>query len=66
MPYKPKDHNEPYYTVLTDKSCRLYEKYAKLADGIENLIYCGRLADFKYYNMDLAVYRALCVIDNID
>ena len=66
LPYKPKEHNEPYYPVLTDNSCQLYEKYAKLADGIENLIYCGRLADFKYYNMDLAVYRALCVIDNID
>ena len=38
-----------------------YEKYRALADKIANLYCCGRLADFKYYNMDQALERALFI-----
>ena len=38
-----------------------YAKYRELADQTPNLIYCGRLADFKYYNMDQALKRVLSV-----
>ena len=50
---------EPYYPVLTEESQKQYAQYQALADQIPNLIYCGRLADFKYYNMDQALERAL-------
>ena len=50
---------EPYYPVLTQESQQQYEKYRKLADAVPGLICCGRLADFKYYNMDQALERAL-------
>lgn len=50
---------EPYYPVLTDESKSLYEKYYKNASTYTNLIICGRLAEFKYYNMDQCLYRAL-------
>ena len=43
-----------------------YEKYEALASKIENLVCCGRLADFRYYNMDQALKRALEQCDNID
>lgn len=56
---------EPYYPVLTDSSKYLYEKYQELADKISNLIYCGRLADFKYYNMDQSIKRALEISDRL-
>lgn len=56
---------EPYYPVLTDESIATYSKYAKLADSINNLYYCGRLADFKYYNMDQALQRALELTSDI-
>ncbi len=52
---------EPYYPVLTAESQARHRKYRALADAIPNLIYCGRLADFKYYNMDQALERALTV-----
>lgn len=52
---------EPYYPVLTEESQRQYAQYQALADRIPNLICCGRLADFKYYNMDQALERALDV-----
>lgn len=51
--------NEPYYPVLTDDSKQSFEKYRALADGFDNLICCGRLADFKYYNIDQAIENAL-------
>lgn len=51
--------NEPYYPVLTDDSIKIYSEYKDEADKIKNLILCGRLADFKYYNMDQVIERAL-------
>lgn len=59
LPYRAGEVNEPYYPVLTEKSQKLYEKYRKEANNYEKLILSGRLADFKYYNMDQALERAL-------
>lgn len=50
---------EPYYPVLTKESQEQYAKYKELADQVPHFICCGRLADFKYYNMDQALDRAL-------
>jgi len=50
---------EPYYPVLTAESADIYKRYAELAGKIKDLHLGGRLADFKYYNMDQAVLRAL-------
>lgn len=63
LPYKEGKNLEPYYPVLTEKSQKQYEQYRILADKIPNLIYCGRLADFKYYNMDQALERALLIYE---
>ena len=65
LPYKSGEKNEPYYPVLTEESQKIYEKYKEKADKISNLYCCGRLADFKYYNMDQALERALEVADDI-
>lgn len=59
LPYQEGQSAEPYYPVLTQESQQQYEKYRKLADAVPGLICCGRLADFKYYNMDQALERAL-------
>ncbi len=59
LPYVPGETNEPYYPVLTEESQKQYSRYRELADKVENLICCGRLADFKYYNMDQAIAAAL-------
>lgn len=56
---------EPYYPVLTVESQQQYAKYEALAKRIPNLIPCGRLADFKYYNMDQALERALDICKTI-
>lgn len=61
LPYKKdaKVGNIPYYPVLTDENTRVYRLYRQEADKIKNLFLCGRLADFKYYNMDICILHAL-------
>lgn len=63
LPYKEGEKMEPYYPVLTEASQKQYTQYKALADRIPNLICCGRLADFKYYNMDQALDRALGICE---
>lgn len=59
LTYDGTDSAEPYYPVLTEESQKQYAQYRDAAEKIPNLILCGRLADFKYYNMDQALERAL-------
>ena len=55
--------NEPYYPVPTDAARRLYHRYAALARSESpGVLFAGRLADYKYYNMDQAVARALAAL----
>ncbi|MBE6833211.1 MAG: UDP-galactopyranose mutase [[Clostridium] sporosphaeroides] len=65
LPYQPEQGTEPYYPVLTEESKQQYELYRQMAEKIPNLIPCGRLADFQYYNMDQALKRALEVVDSL-
>lgn len=46
-----KDGMEPYYPVNDEKNTALYLKYKELADREENVIFGGRLAEYKYYDM---------------
>lgn len=57
---------EPYYPVLTEASKEQYARYAEMAARVEHLYCCGRLADFKYYNMDQALERVLCLGIDLD
>ena len=53
---------EPYYPVNNEENNALYEKYKSLADKEENVIFGGRLGQYKYYDMDKVIIAALdCV-----
>jgi UDP-galactopyranose mutase len=54
-------NGEPYYPVPTEKNQLLYEKYKKLAEDEEknDVYFIGRLANYKYFNMDEAILNAL-------
>jgi UDP-galactopyranose mutase len=54
-----KKGDEPYYPVNDDKNSVLYEKYKALADKEENVIFGGRLGEYKYYDMDKVIEVAL-------
>jgi UDP-galactopyranose mutase len=58
--------NEPYYPVLTKESLTIFEKYKEFASKFSNLILCGRLADFKYYNMDQVILRTLDLYESLE
>ena len=58
--------NEPYYPVLTDNSKAIYNMYKKYSEMFHNLTLCGRLADFKYYNMDQVILRALDIYSELE
>jgi len=51
--------DEPYYPVNDEKNGALYEKYRELADKESNVIFGGRLGEYKYYDMDKVIERAL-------
>jgi len=51
--------NEPYYPVPDDKNAALYKKYSELAAKESRTVFVGRLAEYKYYNMEQVVERAL-------
>ena len=55
--WKPGD--EPYYPVNDAKNGALYTQYKKLAEGEKNIIFGGRLGEYKYYDMDAVVASAL-------
>jgi UDP-galactopyranose mutase len=63
----PSDTGEPYYPVPNEKNLNLYSKYKKLADNLEskNIFMIGRLANYKYFNMDQAIRNALDYITKI-
>jgi UDP-galactopyranose mutase len=54
-----KDKNTPYYPVFTKENQEKYNKYKELSQKFDNLILVGRLAEYKYYDMDDIVGRAL-------
>ncbi|MGQ9836348.1 MAG: UDP-galactopyranose mutase, partial [Thermoanaerobaculaceae bacterium] len=51
--------NEPYYPVPTAASTNLYARYLEAAKECKNVYFAGRLGDYRYYNLDQAVARAL-------
>jgi UDP-galactopyranose mutase len=56
---------EPYYPIPAPDTRALYERYAALAEAERNVTFVGRLATYRYYNMDQVVGMALAEFDKI-
>ena len=54
-----KDDSEPYYPINNDRNTALYQQYKALADKEEDVIFGGRLAEYKYYDMHHVVEQVL-------
>ena len=50
---------EPYYPVNDEKNQALYRQYAALAEKEERVLFGGRLAEYKYYDMDKVIESAM-------
>lgn len=58
--------NTPYYPIPREENRALYERYLKETEKLKGkVLFAGRLADYKYYNMDQAVGRALKVFEDV-
>lgn len=55
---------EPYYTMNDEKNTELYAKYKELADKDGNVIFGGRLGQYKYFDMDKVIVEALNCVKN--
>ena len=53
------ESNEAYYPINDDKNQAIYQKYRQLADQLDNFIFGGRLAEYKYYDMHQVIESAL-------
>ena len=56
--------NEPYYVINDEKNNLLAEKYRELAGKEKNVIFGGRLAEYKYYDMDDVIKSAFECVNN--
>ncbi len=62
----PASAGEQYYPVFEPKNEKLYNKYSRLAAKLKNVYFIGRLAEYKYYDMDDVVFRALTLYKEIE
>ena len=61
----PQAEGDPYYPIPRPENARLYEMYRELAESTPHVYFCGRLANYKYFNMDQVVAQALHLYRNI-
>lgn len=61
----PTDNGDPYYPIPRDENEQLFKQYQTLANKEENVTFVGRLAEYRYYNMDQVVGAALNVVAKI-
>ena len=62
----PAAEGDPYYPIPRPENQALFKQYEALADATENVTFVGRLATYRYYNMDQIVGQALAAFRRID
>ena len=63
-PDKYEEGKEPYYQINNEQNERIYNKYKLIAKKEKNVIFGGRLGEYKYYNMDEVIKRALELVED--
>ncbi|TCB81044.1 UDP-galactopyranose mutase [Acinetobacter sp. ANC 4173] len=61
----PTDEGDPYYPIPRTENEQLFKQYQMLANAEENVTFVGRLAEYRYYNMDQVVGAALNAVSKI-
>ena len=65
LSYDHQKSMEPYYPVINEANIRIYQKYSSIVNIFSNFYLCGRLAEYKYYNMDTVIEKALNFAEEI-
>ena len=58
--------NERYYPIPKEENTNLYNKYLEKAKDLNNVYFLGRLGDYKYYDIDKAILRAIELLEEIN
>ncbi len=61
----PKASGDPYYPIPRPENTEMYKQYKVLAEATEGVHFVGRLATYKYYNMDQVIAQALSVFNKL-
>jgi UDP-galactopyranose mutase len=61
----PQAEGDPYYPVPRPENAELYQRYQALAAATSGVHFVGRLATYRYYNMDQVVAQALTLVDKL-
>jgi UDP-galactopyranose mutase len=61
----PMAEGDPYYPIPRPENAEIYKKYQRLANTMTNTYFTGRLATYKYYNMDQVVAQSLTLFEKI-
>ncbi|MBL4575750.1 MAG: NAD(P)-binding protein [Opitutaceae bacterium] len=64
-PFSPTDSSAYEYPFPDDKNAELYRRYRELADDTEQVLVCGRLGEYRYFDMDQAIGRAMLLAERI-
>lgn len=64
-PFAPKAPDRYEYPFPDKSNAHLYEKYRERANALPNVLICGRLGEYRYYDMDQAIERAMMLADRI-
>jgi UDP-galactopyranose mutase len=57
--------NDRYYPIANDETTALYQKYLNESKSMPNVYFCGRLGNYKYYDMDKAIASCMELIDSL-
>lgn len=64
-PFSPENPSEYEYPFPDDANANLYRSYRRRADALDNVLICGRLGEYRYFDMDQAIGRAIALADTI-
>jgi len=64
-PYTPSDIGGYEYPFPDPKNAELYQRYRRMADDVPGLLVCGRLGEYRYFDMDQAIARAMLLAERI-
>lgn len=59
----PIHDGEPYYPIPTEENRKIFRKYNQEAKKLNSVVFCGRLAEYQYYNMDQVVANTLRIVN---
>ncbi|MCL5030025.1 MAG: NAD(P)-binding protein [Bacteroidetes bacterium] len=65
IPFSPQNPNDYEYPFPSSRNQTLFKKYVQRAQADDKLIICGRLGEYKYYDMDQAIARAISIANKI-